>query len=370
MSLEPCAWDVDYLTVQAYCPSAPEVTDDSASGTITPTVAESVVTQGVAAIWAATGRQYGICQYTARVCSGCGRSTCRGLCTGDRYARIDLDPLAHRPVQSVERVTVGNTLLNESDYAVQDGRWLLRRPSGTTWPRVSDIAGDVADIQITWQAGYPPDEDLIVNAAIPLICELAKKAAGQRCSIPDEVVAVNREGVQFITVDLDALVRSGTVGPPGVLAAVTRAYPGGLGSPPAALALPQDILTPSLTTITGGGALAAVTDEWVRIAGDTWTWDYDAVNLDTSDWTDLVVEIRTGPTHNAPLVASTVNATIITTNNNFPSLRIWWQVPSPVTVGIPPGIYWLEASATVPSEGGEWTFLPAHKLVVNDQVAT
>ena len=369
MSLEPCDWDVDYTTVQAYCPRAPEVTDEGGAGTITSGIADAVVAQGLAAVWAATGRRYGVCEYTARACSRCCRSSCRGSCTGDRYDRLDLDPLANRPVAAVDRVTVGSTLLTELDYAVQDGRWLLRRPSGTRWPRIVDIAGDVADLEVTWRAGYPPGEDLRLNAAVPLICELARKAAGERCSIPDEVVSINREGVQFVTIDLESMLRTGTVGPPGVLAAIAR-DPGSGGVPDSGLALPQDILAPPLTTITGGGALAAVEDEWIRIVGDTWTWDFDAVDLDTTDWTDLVVEIRDGPTHDANLLATTADGSILTTNNDFPSLRIWWQVPSAVTVGIEPGVLWLEAAAVVPAEGGEWTFLPAHKLVVNDQVAT
>lgn len=251
----PCPWDVAYSDVQLYCPTAPVVDDDEepAAGTITSDEADAAVLTATAVLWEATGRRFGVCTRTARPCAHRGR--CAGACGASccsttYYDRIDLDPHGRSPVDAVASVVVAGDTLDAESYAVVDARWLLRLPPLTRWPTRSDIAGDPPDLEIEWSYGTPPPTDLVLSAVVPLACELAKKYAGQPCSIPDNVISVSREGAQFVMTDLTALVSDGHIGPPSVIAAIRRAHPYGPSvQQPGGMVNPARLVEPTLATL-------------------------------------------------------------------------------------------------------------------------
>lgn len=368
-----CPWDVAYSDVQLYCPSAPAVDDSEspAEGTITTEQAEAVVAAATAAVWEATGRRYGICTRTARPCSHRGR--CAGACgafccSSTHYDRLDLDPLGRAPVRAVRLVTESGDVLTEQDFALVDARWLLRTPTGTRWPTRTDIAGSPPDIEITWEYGTAPSADLLTNGVVPLACELAKKAAGLQCSIPDNVITVSREGAQFVMTDLTALVTDGHIGPPSVIAAIRRAHPYGPAvGQPGGMLNPARVVEPVMADVSLPADLAPLDDEFDRTQGDVWTWDW-TTDDDISDWSNLVVVIRDAPTTSGAVVATTADASIVTTDTDWATGRVWWQTAVDTST-VAPGTYWIEAAADVPAEGGAFTFMPARRLLVRPQVA-
>lgn len=369
-----CTWGVAYSDVLAGCRNAPPIDDAEtpAQGTVTTAQATLAVRAAEEAIFQATGGRFSVCTRVARPCgcSGCGGSCGAYACVTGRYDRIDLDPHDRSPVVDVLAVTEGATALTVDQYAVQDNRWLLRLPVGTRWPaRRTDIAADEPDLEVVWTHGTAPPADLLLNGVVPLACDLARKLAGLECAIPDRVVSVTTEGSQFVMTDLTSMVERGLAGPVSTLAAVQRAHPHGAQvSSPAGIFNPATAAT--TTEVRGGPALLPAMDEFDRVQGDAWTWEWET-DSDLSDWLNLEVFIRDAPSSSGTLLAST-DDTIVTTGTDFagdPAV-VKWTVPSLTTTGIDPGVVWIEASADVPAEGGAYTFMPARRLIVRPQVAT
>lgn len=362
-----CPWNVTYDDVLLSCASAPTI--GVADRQVTRPVADSAVAAAVATVWAATGQRFGVCTRTARFCRNCGRSGgCTGRCSSRYYDRLDLDPFGRDHVVAVVSVTAGVDVLTVDDYALLDGRWLMRLPSGTRWPTQRDVASTPPDIEVTWQHGTPPPVDLLLNGVIPLACDLAKASAGLPCSIPPEVVSLNREGANYVMRDVTALVLDGKIGPPSTLAAITRAQPWGTAySHTGGIVDPSDVLDPPFVELTGGPALDPVDPEFDRVRGDAWRWSYTTTQ-NTSDWSNLVVYVRTRPTRDAPVIVSSPGG-IDVTGTDFAAGRLEWLIADTVTSGLPVGEAWIEVQAIVPAEGGERTIMPARRLRIRDEVA-
>jgi hypothetical protein len=355
-----CTWGVSWADVELYCATAPTLTD--AQG-------EAAVAAAEEAIRSATGNRFGVCELTARSCArSCGGTCGSPCCSTTYYDRLDLDPTGRQPVQEVLSVTESSTGLIIDEYALQDQRWLLRLPSGERWPHRSDVGDPVPDLEVVWTAGRPPPQDLILNGVIPLACDLGKKIAGVECSIPDNVLTVSREGASFVMNDVTNLVQDGLLGPASVIAAIRRAHPYGAAvSSPGGLLDPAAVTRPTTVQVASGGVLAPVGDEFDRTRGDAWLWGWDTTE-DISDWSDLIVVIRDGPTEAANILAGSP-AQISTTGTDFAEGHLEWLILSAVTEDIPAGVQWIEVSADVPSEGGPFTIMPARRLRVREQIA-
>lgn len=117
------------------------------------------------------------------------------------------------------------------------------------------------------------------------------------------------------------------------------------------------------------------TDE--LIAGDEWVWPYDAED-DISDWSDPVVEFRTGLLPSSQLVASSEDGSVVLDGGfegTIPatdfdeSVFSWWvpaEVTAPVAVSGSVTIY-MHARAKV--GGVETTVWPPKAYTIRPQVA-
>lgn len=235
----PCTWSVTWDMVAECCPGSAVSTDQQTAA----------LTAAVAAVWEATGRQFGVCADTAypcRACS-CGMSPCGCV----PYDTIDLSEFGGRVVSVDTVVENGTTLSSGTDYAVLDYRWLVRKPTGTPWPTNQDPFAVPIPLSVAWHHGVAPPSDLVYNAVIPLACELARACAGEACALStDRVQTVVREGVTFAMVAPGTASDEGLFGIPRIDAAIRRANPGGVGSAITGASDPVRLLRPAAVRVT------------------------------------------------------------------------------------------------------------------------
>lgn len=194
-------------------------------------------------LWAATGRQYGLCQLTVRpcgrFCSGagagwdgyyydgfggwvpyiwngvwkncwCGNSG--PVCTCEPDCQVYLPG----PVYSITSVRVGGESLNVTggDIFVLDQQWLVRVNTAECWPQCGDqnLAPDDPDaFEVTYLRGLPVPTAL-ANAYAVLACEYAKACLGLPCRLPSRVTSISRQGVTISMVDVETLLRNNLTG--------------------------------------------------------------------------------------------------------------------------------------------------------------
>lgn len=187
-------------------------------------------------LWAATGRQFGVCPITVRPCfnerynglgvywgdgtflpyiwngtwynSGCG---CAGRCC--------CQPLPFTqawlpgPVAGISEVRVDGIVIDSTAYRVDDAQWLVRQ-DGLTWPVCQDYnlaAGLPGTWSVTYFRGTPVPASLL-GAAGSLACEYAKACTGGECRLPGRISSIIRQGVSIQMVDVDALLAKGYTG--------------------------------------------------------------------------------------------------------------------------------------------------------------
>jgi hypothetical protein len=197
-------------------------------------------------IWAATGRQFGLCEMTIRPCGRvckdcpdgwyydgagtwtpyiwngdwhncwCGSSGPGGCCTCDPDCQVYLPG----PVHSIVSVQVdGATLPVTGDdgtynYFVLDQQWLVRVDSTMCWPDCSDqnlAPGSLDAFEVTYMRGKAVPTAL-ANAVGSLACEFAKACLGQVCRLPSRVTNVARQGVNVSMVSIDEVLKNGLTG--------------------------------------------------------------------------------------------------------------------------------------------------------------
>ena len=200
----PCSNWVDSADVLACCSA--EIGSDT-------TYLEMSVAAAVELLYEASSRRFpGICQRTVRPCR---LGTCRwgepqvlsrghlvgwdgsrwdGFDCGCRpTSRVKLAGRAHQIVQ----VKIDGIVLDPTEYALQDGRWLIRE-SPNRWPSCQDISlPDTEDG--TWSVTYtygkaPPMAGQL--AAQALACEILKGCnPDAECAIPKGAMRVTRQGI-------------------------------------------------------------------------------------------------------------------------------------------------------------------------------
>lgn len=198
-------------------------------------------------LWAATGRQYGICDLVVRPC---GRWPCDdatpgyywnsgtwlpytfngewfncpcgpGLCSCGARCKVYLPG----PVASVSSVSVDGVVVNSGAYRVDDARWLIRT-DGDCWPAHQnfDVDSGVGTFSVSYGRGtaVPP---YLLAAAGTYACEWAKMCRGDACQIPTRIITLTRQGTTFDGVNIDELLARGLTGVTSVDQIITMANP-------------------------------------------------------------------------------------------------------------------------------------------------
>jgi hypothetical protein len=205
-------------------------------------------------LWAATGRQYGICPVTVNPQQGRLRpvqyqaypvwpgSTDGGAYGGGPFlfagrwfnAGDGIACCGHRgcavvlrgPVADVREVVIEGETVEESAYRVEisGGVYLLVRTDGTCWPACND-----GSFTITYGYGRALPGSLVTAVAL-LACEWVKALVGGDCKLPARMTRLSRQGI-----DIEVEAPDGANGSTGVRQVddvIAMLNPGKRQSPP------------------------------------------------------------------------------------------------------------------------------------------
>ena len=229
ISAGPCIWP-DFT--QMCC----DVWND-----FSPDLQEQATEYAKTIVWAATGRQFGLCEMTVRPCGRqcancpngwfydgygtwvpyifngvwrncwCGGDGPGGCCTCDPACQVYLPG----PVYSVSQVRVNSETLPVSGaYFVLDQQWLVRVDTEACWPLCADqnlAPNDPAAFEVTYLRGRPVPTALAQGTAT-LACEYAKACLGMTCRLPARVASISRQGVTVSMVDIAEILKNGLTG--------------------------------------------------------------------------------------------------------------------------------------------------------------
>lgn len=201
-------------------------------------IAESTVADAIAlateVLYGLTGEQFGgLCEQTVRPCS---RRRCWGparrrnwfqpngsvynghdcACPDDRPCgcrRLPRIELPGWPVSSVLEVRIDGAVLDESEYRVDEERWLTRL-DGQGWPVCQNLLlaateDDTFQVRFTSGVEVPPGGRV---AAAKYACELARSWCGQECELPSRVSSITRQGVTYSFESAGSLALEGRTG--------------------------------------------------------------------------------------------------------------------------------------------------------------
>lgn len=190
-------------------------------------------------VWAATGRQFGLCELTVRPC---GR-TCESCPNGWTYdgqgswmpyiwnglwkncycgsgpGCCDCSPecivYLPGPVNSIVSVQVGGeTLPVTGAYFVLDQRWLVRVDTEACWPDCSNqnlYPGDPNAFEVTYLRGLEVPSALAAQTS-NLACQYARACVGLPCDLPMRIQSLSRQGVTISGVDINEMLKHGLSG--------------------------------------------------------------------------------------------------------------------------------------------------------------
>lgn len=141
------------------------------------------------------GRVTGVCESTVHPV---GEGSCWPTTLNPYYSGVGASHLLEAtiplrgPNTQVVSVVVGGVTLDEDDYELLNGNYLVRR--GGSWPSGSWMDAD--SFTVTYRFGRPVD--LITrNATIEMACELASFYATGRTNLPKGVVSANIQGASL-----------------------------------------------------------------------------------------------------------------------------------------------------------------------------
>lgn len=188
-------------------------------------------------LWAATGRQFGLCEITVRPCGmrrcpdglgefwgydwsggtwvpyifngqwfNCG---CGAGCCCDPRCQVRL----MGPVEEMVEVLIGGIAVDPATYHVDDDHWLVRS-AGECWPQCADMDNLIGDntFEVTYLRGTPVPASLL-RAAASLACEWAKACRGDdTCRLSNRVTSLVRQGITIDMVSPEQLLESGLTG--------------------------------------------------------------------------------------------------------------------------------------------------------------
>lgn len=222
----PCSWDIpDPLCCAEEWAATP------------PNIQAAAEQYASLILWAATGRQFGLCEMTVRPCGmkrcsdGSGEfwgydwsggtwvpyifngvwfnCACPGMCCCDPRCQIRLAG----PVDSIVEVTIGGVVVNPDTYRVDNQYWLVRT-AGECWPQCADLDTDDGDnvFEVTYMRGSAVP-DVLLQAGSLLMCEWAKACLNDgTCRLSKRVTALVRQGISIDMSNPQDLLDAGLTG--------------------------------------------------------------------------------------------------------------------------------------------------------------
>lgn len=168
-------------------------------------------------LWAATGRQFGVCEVTVSPCYKNPCDVCdytitdigypwipvlnenatwtnvSCLCTDScECTKMCVVPLPY-PVDAITEVTIDGDILDDTNYRVDDFRYLVRT-DGICWPKCQGSWS----VKLTYGRPVPT---LVQMATAALACELIKSCVGASCDLPKRMQSLTRQGVTVGFID-------------------------------------------------------------------------------------------------------------------------------------------------------------------------
>lgn len=270
--MAPCGWPVaplDYL-----CPEWDAASIDQQ---------DTAVALATGMLWAATGRQYGVCPVTVRPCQpkkpfpayetfpilgghGGGRFLqpfidqagqvrncgCGSRCCCDAACEAELDG----PVAEVTEVLVDGAPVDASAYRVdvQHGAWLLVRTDGLCWPSCQDFNVNGGDNTFFVTYGQGKELPAALEAAWSiLVCEFVKGIVGDgACRLPARIQSLSRQGVDVDFAPPEFADLAFHTGIQEVDQVVASLNPGRLTSPPVVTSPDLHTASDRITVIAAG----------------------------------------------------------------------------------------------------------------------
>lgn len=221
---DPCGWVVP----DPLCCDTWETTD--------PAIQAAAKEYAAYIMWAATGRQYGLCDVSVRPCGmkrcsdGLGEfwgydwsggtwvpyvfngqwfnCMCGAMCCCEPRCQVRLVG----PVDSITSVTIGGVAVDPLTYRVDDNHWLVRT-AGECWPVCADLDTDDGDnvFVVNYQRGTPIPA-FVLTGSSPLACEWAKACTGAECRLSNRVTSMVRNGITIDMVDPTSMLEDGLTG--------------------------------------------------------------------------------------------------------------------------------------------------------------
>lgn len=198
-------------------------------------------------VWAATGRQFGLCNVTVRPCgkkvnnppggwywdgygtwipyiwaggwyNACACGAGPGMCSCDPQCFAYLPG----PVYAVNTVQVNGSMIPVSgsdgtfNYWVLEQQWLVRTDTTQCWPacgdqNVSPGKTSTSSFEVNYVRGVPPPSPLAA-ATGTLALEYAKACVGAPCRLPSRAQSIARQGVSVTMVNIEDVLKNGLTG--------------------------------------------------------------------------------------------------------------------------------------------------------------
>lgn len=223
MAVGPCEWAIpDPLCCEEWA-------------TLPPDVQAAARDYATTILWAATGRQFGLCEVTVRPCGArpCSEGAqwwgydwsggtwvpyifngtwfncaCPGTCCCEPDSQLRL----MGPVSEIVEVLIGGVAVDPATYYVYDEHWLVRT-GGFRWPFCADLNSLVSDttLEVTYLRGTPVPAALL-TAAATLACEWGKACIGADCRLSNRVTSIIRQGITIDMVPAQELLENGMTG--------------------------------------------------------------------------------------------------------------------------------------------------------------
>jgi hypothetical protein len=134
-------------------------------------------------------------------CTGCCGPTAIGL--------------GRSPISTIEWVQIDGEELDQTEYRVDDAKWLVRQECNVGWPTCQDLScplGDPCTFGVNFTFGQDPPQSG-VDAALILAAEFYRSSQpGMTCQLPQRVTSITRQGVSFAILDPQTFLQAGRTG--------------------------------------------------------------------------------------------------------------------------------------------------------------